>query len=436
MFEASGRVGGIVNTVRRDGFVIEMGPDSWVTEKPAARELATELGMADELISSNDEARKTLLWLGGRLEAIPDNLRLMVPIGREALANIDASPLLTAEARLAYHGELARAAELRRAVPTEDESIASFTERHFGREVLRKLAAPLLSGVFGGDVRRLSVHAVMGPFVAMEREYGSLIAGLGEREAERLAVGRATRPIFTTLRSGLGSLTDALAARLPAGCVEAGVRVHSIALAGGLWRVRVVRRGGPGGRPIVEERPFDEVILAASAQVSARLLRPVSGLLARLLEQEASSAILVAFGWTEMERPLPPGFGFLVPPAGRVDERPSRLLAGTFVDQKFAGRVPAGGRLVRAFFGTGEAERLLRNGAGNGVIAGLALRELERILGPLPPPIIQLVRRWPLSLPQYRVGHLERVARFERRLALYPGVHLLGMACTGLVCQT
>lgn len=435
VFETSGRVGGIIETVRQDGFVIEMGPDSWVTEKPAAGELVTELGLAEQLIASEDDVRKTLLLLNGRLEPIPDNMRMMVPVGGEALAGIDASPLLTPEARRAYRLELDRGAELRRAVPTHDESIASFTERHFGREVLRKLAAPLLSGVFGGDVRRLSVRAVMAPFVALEREYGSLIAGLGEREAERKAAGRAVRPIFTTLRSGLSTLTETLAAKLPAGALRLGTRVHSLARADGGWRVGVVKKtsaadAGPG--MAVEFGSFDHVILATSARVSARLLRPVNGLLAGLLTQEASTAILVAFAWTAMERALPPGFGFLVPAAASRGQRPARLLAGTFVDQKFAGRVPAGGRLVRAFFGTGEAERLLRNRTSDDAIARLAFRELERILGPLPPPTIRLVRRWPLSLPQYGVGHPERVASFERRLAGHPGLHLLGNGLHGV----
>ena len=426
VFESSDRVGGIVETIRQDGFVIELGPDSWVTEKPAARELATDLGLAEELITSNDEARKTLLLLNGRLEPIPDNLRMMVPIGREALADIDASPLLSPEARQAYHHELERAADLRRAVPTNDESIASFTERHFGREVLRKLAAPLLSGVFGGDVRRLSVHAVMGPFVAMEREHGSLIAALGEREAERQAAGRAIRPIFTTLRSGLGTLTNTLAGMLPAGVLRLRTRVQRIARADDGWSVRFVARASADTSPSVHERHFDGVVLAASARVSAGLLQPVDRPAANLLTKEASSAILVAFAWAGGRLSLPPGFGFLVPPPARRAGGASRLLAGTFVDQKFAGRVPAGGQLVRAFFGTGEAERLLQSGMPDDAIARLALRELERILGALPVPTLSLVRRWPMSLPQYSVGHLERVARFERRLAAHPGLFLLG----------
>ena len=172
LFEASQQIGGIVRTIRRDGFIVEMGPDSWVSEKPAARALVTELGLAHELIASRDAARKTYLWLDGELQAMPDGLRMMVPKSRAVLEAIDVSRIFSDGAREAFRQELARAEELQRVAPIEDESIASFTERHFGREVLERLAAPLLSGVFGGDVETLSVRAVMAPFVAMERERG------------------------------------------------------------------------------------------------------------------------------------------------------------------------------------------------------------------------------------------------------------------------
>ncbi len=162
LFEASGRLGGTVETVYRDGFVVECGPDGWVSEKPWARELVRELGMHGKLIASNDAERVTYILSGGRLVAMPDGMRMMVPT---ELAALESSPLFSAEAKRAYAAEPGRAEELRRSAPAEDESISSFVARHFGPEVLTKVAAPLLSGVFGGDVARLSVQAVMPAFV-------------------------------------------------------------------------------------------------------------------------------------------------------------------------------------------------------------------------------------------------------------------------------
>ena len=445
LFEASGRTGGIVETIRQDGFIIELGPDSWVSEKPAARELATELGFADEIIGSNDATRRTHLLLDGRLEQLPDGLRMMVPTSRAALAAMEASPLLSPHARQAFRSEPERASELQRSSPTDDESIASFTERHFGREVLERLAAPLLSGVFGGDVGALSVRAVMAPFVSMERERGSLILALEEREAERRATGRPLQPIFTTLRSGLGTLTDTLAKQLPSGALQLRREVQSIrrldpvSHTGWILRHRPAREAQelqPHGAGAFEQT-FDEVILACPGHVMARLLEPIDRATSQLLPVEASSAILVAFAWNKADFALPPGFGFLVPPSSPGAPSQSKLLAATFVDQKFTDRVPEGGRLVRAFFGGEGAKDLLARAAGDEEIAALALHELTRILQAngeprLPQPDLVLVRRWPFSLPQYAVGHLERMAALDRQLTSLPGLHLLGNALHGV----
>ena len=211
LFEASGRLGGIVETVREGGFVVECGPDGWVTEKPWALEVARELGL--EVQYSLDEGRKTYIRLDGRLEAMPDGMRMMVP---GDMAAMEASHLFSAEAKAAFRAETGRAEELRAAAPAGDESVASFVERHFGQEVLARVAAPLLSGVLGGDVRTLSVRAVMPAFVAMERQFGSLILAVQAR-----AKGEQ-RPIFTTPREGMEGLVEGMAALIPPGWVQDG----------------------------------------------------------------------------------------------------------------------------------------------------------------------------------------------------------------------
>jgi oxygen-dependent protoporphyrinogen oxidase len=182
LYEAGHRLGGIVETTRHGEFVLEGGPDGWVSEKPWARELGIELGLESELIASNDAIRKTYILIDGQLRPMPDRMRMMVP---EDLAALEASTLFSATARQAYAHELASAESLRTSAPSHDESVASFVRRHFGEEVLTKIGAPLLSGVFGGDVARLSVRAVMPAFVAMEREHGSLIAGLQAKAKAR-----------------------------------------------------------------------------------------------------------------------------------------------------------------------------------------------------------------------------------------------------------
>ncbi len=410
LFEATSRFGGIIETVHQQGFTIECGPDGWVTEKPWARDLAIELGLAEDLLASEDATRKTHIYLDGTLETMPDGMRMMVPSNLDAL---DRSHLFSASAKRAYRNELARASELKASAPPEDESIASFTRRHFGEEVLARVAVPLLSGVLGGDVERLSVQAVMPQFVAMERRHGSLIAALQARPP-----GQSETAIFTTLRTGVGTLIDRLVANTPSPWHHRNTQVESIAKSAGGWQLRI------NSRPAMED--FDALFLATPPAITRDLLAPVDPGVADLLQMQASSAIVIAFGYPAMAQlSLPPGFGFLVPPASGSD-----LLACTFVDQKFPGRVPPGARLLRAFFGGASAEALLSSSDEH--LAALATEELTSILGPLPVPTLSLVRRWPQSLPQYAVGHPERMAALDRRVAEHTGLTLLGNAYRGV----
>jgi protoporphyrinogen/coproporphyrinogen III oxidase len=396
LLEASGRLGGIIETVHADGFIIECGPDGWVTEKPWARELADALGLATQ--PSLDAQRKTyLLSAEKKLVAMPDGMRLMVPTD---LSAIDSSTLLSDAAKRAYREEPARAAELRAGAPETDESVASFVRRHFGDEVTRTFAAPLLAGVFGGDVETLSVRAVMPALVAMEREHGSLIKALTAGSA------KAATPIFTTLRDGMGTLIDAMSAKLDD--VRLQTPIAALEKNGVRWRVVFGKQA--------EE--FDAVILATPAHVTRELLLPLDAVAAGLLPQEASSAAIVALGFAE-EIALPAGFGFLAPQAS------SELLACTFTHQKFAGRVPQGGSMLRAFF---SGERWMQTRDED--LIALAQKELGEILGVLPEPIVQIVRKMPRSLPQYAIGHLQRIAALHARMPR--GLRLIGNAYTGV----
>ena len=410
LFEATGRLGGIIETHHQSGFTIECGPDGWVSEKRAARDLAVELGLASELLHSQDATRKTYLLLNGQLTPLPDGLRMMVPTN---LAAIDDSPLFSPAAKAAFHAEPTRAAELRAAAPAEDESIASFIRRHFGDEVLRKVGAPLLAGVFGGDVGTLSVRAVMAPFVALEREFGSLITALERRRP-------ATEPIFTTLGSGLGSLVDRLTAALPPESLHVNVPIAALTHTSGLWQLH------PQVPAPETSVSFDELILATPAHVTQSLLRPLAPYAASLIPTEASSAIVVALAFEQADLHIPPGFGFLVPASPA-----SSLLACTFADQKYPTRVPPGGQLLRAFFGASSAARL--SPLSNQEITALALTELRHVLGPLPLPAFTVLRRWPRSLPQYAVGHLDRVRElFSLITEELPGLTLLGNPFLGV----
>jgi protoporphyrinogen/coproporphyrinogen III oxidase len=413
LFEASPRLGGIVETVRQDGFVIECGPDSWVTEKPWARALAIELGLEVEIIPSNDRQRRTYLLQNNQLVPMPDGMRMMVPMQLGPIMN---SPLFSEEAKIAYQREPERAEELKASAlkEGEDESVASFVRRHFGDEVARTIAAPLLGGVFGGDIEALSARAVMPAFVKMERENGSLIQALQSRP------DKDDNGLFTSLRLGLSTLINRIAEMLPAGCVRHSDEVIGLTLRKRTWHARTRNA----------EETFDAVIVATPAHVTRPLLRNVDEGFWDLLAMEATSSIVVALAFTPEQAcavDIPRGFGYLVPQRGG-DE--SQLLACTFVDQKFSDRVPKGGVLLRAFFGGNTATALLN--ASDDTLAALASRRVADVIGPLPMAHLSVVRRSPLSLPQYAVGHLERMSRLEALVDSLPGLRLVGNAYYGV----
>ncbi len=424
LFEASGRLGGTVETVRSGEFVIECGPDSWVTEKPWARELAVELGLEDQILFSNDQWRRTYLMKDRELVPLPDGMRMMTPAKWGPLLR---SPLLTWRGRLAYLREPWQAARFKAAAPQEDESVAVFVRRHFGDEATNTIAGPLLSGVFGGDIQELSARAVMPAFVAMEAKHGSLITALRRSPA----ASKAGQPIFSTLTTGLQTLVDRLVEHLPA----ESLHLHE--------PVAGIRRDGQGWQLLTAkgEQRFDSVVLATPAHTTRELLASLSGngqRMAALLPQQATSAVVVAlaFGAQQAARMrIPRGFGFLVPQQASGADR--RLLACTFVDQKFSRRAPAGAVLLRAFFGGQPAEALL--GESDQALSLLARQQLAPVLGPLPdeplpdePLIEPLVRRWPRSLPQYTIGHLDRIRELESLAGAWRGLHLVGNAYHGV----
>ncbi len=440
LFEASGRLGGIVETMRAQEFVIECGPDSWVTEKPWARELALELGLEDQVIPSNDQWRRTYVLQGGerlaQLVPIPDGMRMMVPSLWGPLLE---SPLFSWQARLAYLREPKRAAELRASAPAHDESVADFVCRHFGQEVAGTIAGPLLGAVFGGDIAQLSVRAVMPAFVRMEQEHGSLIAAVqqsaqktGQRPGQQS--GQPTSAaIFTTLAGGLETLIDRMALKLPAGSVRLRQPVVKIEFDCGGWRITTA-----GGTSPTTEVLFDAVVVCTPPHVTRALLQPIKHhgeRLAGLLPRDATSAIVVALAFAPEQAArlrIPRGFGFVVPSvAGKLDGKNEYpLLACTFVHQKFPGRAPQGAMLLRAFFGGAAGEALL--GEGDDQLIERARRQLARVLGPLPEAVETVVRRWPQSLPQYAVGHLDRMTELASALRATPGLHLVGSAYYGV----
>ncbi len=428
LFEASDRLGGTVETVHEGGFTIETGPDSWVSDKSAARDLAEELGLGDEIIASNDAVRRNYLVQGRALTPMPDGMRMMVPTRWLPILE---SPLFSWQARLAYLREPKRAAELKKqaaARPDDfDESVRSFVMRHFGQEATETIAGPLLAGVFGGDIETLSAGAVLAPFVRLEKEHGSLIAPTMAQVERDRAEGKPPRPVFTTLRTGLSTLIDRIAAALPAGSIRKATSVIAIEKTEQGWMVTTETHNRER-----KQEQFAAAVLATPAHVARKLLEPLHREASDLLAMEATSAIVVALCFSSDAAArirVPRGFGFLVPPRRALSDEPE-LLAGTFMHQKFPHRAPEGTVFLRGFFGGHAAPRMMDWKDAH--IADVARAQFAALLGPLPVPAQTVVRRWPLSLPQYRVGHPARMRTLGKHLEQLPGLALTGNPYQGV----
>jgi oxygen-dependent protoporphyrinogen oxidase len=405
LLEKSDRLGGVIRTEHRGGYVLEAGPDSFLTEKPDAAQLCQELGLGGDLIPSNDFQRKTYILVKNRLVPLPDGLQFMVPT---RLLPMVTTRLFSLGAKLRMASEWFRPPSN----GNRDESVAAFVRRHFGQEMVDRVAEPMLSGVFGGDVERLSVRAVLLRFVAMEREHGSLVrASLKKRKA---GSGAPQAPLFTSLKNGVQELVEALLAALPSSSLRAGQAAVSVRRLNGNWQVAT-----PGSSEI-----SDAVLLAIPAPVAAELLSAVdpeiSSRLARI-QYTSSAAVVLAYAKAE----LPPGFGFLVP---RSEGR--KLMACTFVHNKFSHRAPEGAALVRCFFSSSRMPELLKH--SDGELITIARHELKDILRLDLQPEFECAFRWGQGLPQYETGHLERAAEIESRLAEMPGLGLIGNSLYGV----
>lgn len=409
LVESRPRLGGVIETEHVEGCTIEAGPDSFISIKPAAMELIRELGLAADVIGSNDHLRKTWVWKQGRLVALPDGLMMMVPT---RVMPMVASPLLSWSTKLRMGLELFRAPS----PPKEDESVAEFVREHYGQEAVDYLAEPLLSGIYGGNPEALSVTAVLPRFVELAGRYGSLTKGV---LAERRAAQRqsASLPLFQTLKGGLGQLVDATISSIGGKAEWVRGRAESLERAGSGYRVRI------NGAWMEAEA----VVLACEAHNAAPLAGALDARLGELLGQiPYSSSMTVALGFDRHAFPHPlAGFGFLVP---RCERR--RLVAATVVGTKFPFRVPGHLSVLRCFLGGAEDAAALS--AGDEETVAAVLEELQHIMRFSARPLFWRVFRWPRSMAQYAVGHPRRLAEIEARVAAVPGLHLAGNAYRGI----
>ena len=415
LIEASHRLGGVIETGFSDGVLMEKGPDCFLTSKPEGVELCEELGLGAELIGTNERYRRSYVLRGGELLPVPEGYYLLAPY---RVGPFMTTPIFSLLGKL----RMAMDVLLPRKKGDADESLADFVRRRFGREALERMAQPMVAGIYSADPESLSLQATMPQFHEIEREHRSLILGLRKKmqrrdSGEGVSASGPRYGLFVSFERGMGVLADALAEKISGAMVRTGCRAESLERFERGWRVRL--EDGEG----VEA---DAVCVTLPPRVAARMLEKTApGISGELMSIPSGSlaTLNLVYGAEQVANPLG-AMGFVVP---AIENK--TLLACSFSSTKFAGRVPEGKALIRAFAG-GEAAS--KAGLADGELARRLVDELRPILGISGEPEASVFYRYEESLPHYLVGHLEKVRRIESELEATPGLALAGNAYRGV----
>jgi oxygen-dependent protoporphyrinogen oxidase len=422
LLEAGPSLGGVLQTVRRDGFLIERSADNFVSEPPWAVDLCARIGFADQLIATSSRERRAMVVRRGRLRHLPAGFSLMAPTR--------IWPLVTTRV-LSPLGKLRLLAEyfVRPRTNGPEETLGAFARRRLGREAFDRIVQPLVGGIYTADPEKLSLRATLPRFIDMERRYGSLIRGarrqgpnVAGEGSDELASG-ARYGLFVAPREGLASLVEAIARRLPHDSLRVNAPVEAISrLPDDTWQIRL-----PADRTSPASIAADALIFAVGAHCAAPLLAQIDAPLADSLARiPYAGSVVVSLGYRRdsIAHRLD-GFGFVVP---AVEKR--QILAGSFASVKFAGRAPDGNVLIRVFIGGACQSELLE--LDDDRLRELATSELRSLLGTNAAPVMCDIARWPASMPQYHLGHCELVESIERRAVALPNFALAGNAYHGV----
>ena len=439
LFEAASEIGGLMGTREIDGYRIETGADSFITNKPWALQLCHRLGLSSRLIPTDARYRRSLILYRGRPVAVPEGFQLLAPI---SLGPVLRSPLLS------WPGKLRLGAEYflppKRAAAGEtlpDESLADFSRRRFGKEALERIIQPMVGGIYTSDPERLSMRATMSRFLDLEQKYGSVIRGLRTEQARQAADSDPTASgarygLFVSLQNGISDLLSALRDQVTArGQVRTGQRIVGLERSanGAGWRLSIqtgTTQAGSAQPPqsaALESAEFDAVVIALPTHRAAPLIAPICPAAADKLRQfEYASTCIVVSGHkaADIAHPLD-AFGLVIP---KIEQR--RILAVSFTHRKFPGRAPADRAILRTFVGGAMQPELAR--LPDAEIQQLVREELRDILGVRGEPEVVQVARWMDSMPQYTVGHVDRVAALRRDMEPLTTLALAGNAYDGV----
>lgn len=428
ILERSDRVGGNIKTDHINGFIIEGGPDCFISEKPWAMELCKRIGLGERLLPTNDRFRKTYVLSKGKLHELPEGVILMIPTKMMPLAT---------SSLISLRGKVRMALEyfIPKKQSPGDESLGEFVKRRLGQEALDKIAEPLIAGIHAGDPETMSIKSSFPKFVELEQEHGSLIKGMLKRMARMKKSrepggGKVKGPVrgksrkvtmFMTLEGGLGELITTLTSRI--------LKFKDTRILTRVSATGVVKKGNRYVVTIEGAEPVeaDSVVIASPAYAASALLKDFDPELSEKLQTipyVSTATVSIAFKKSEIKHPMN-GFGFVIP---RIEDR--RIMASTWSSVKFEHRAPEDAVLIRCFVGGSKKADLVS--LNDEEMIRLVREELRDIMEIEAEPILARVYRYINAMPQYTIGHTERVEWVDDRVGNYPGFFLTGSAYHGI----
>ncbi len=417
LLEARERLGGVLCSEHRDGFLLEHGADNFITTPPWGVEFCQRLGIEQDLIETNSKHRRAFVVRKGKLRVIPAGFVVMAP---SRIWPIVSTSILSLRGKLRMSCELL----IPRHEADENESLANFVRRRFGKEVYERLVQPLIAGIYTGDPERLSLDATMPRFLQMERDHGSLIRAMWkQRQAQRTYPQQssgARYSQFVAPRHGMSSFVQAIIERLGDTKVLLESPVQRIIPLRQGWQLTI-------GSKNCQTLDVDGLILAMPAHQNSTLLQSVDTLLANEFGKiRYGSCALVSLGFRrEQIGHALDGFGFVVP---AIEGR--RILSASFSSIKYLGRAPKGHVLLRAFVGGASQSELVD--WDDQRLEKMVQEELSDLLAIRGKPILCHIVRQRQAMPQYYVGHEQIVRRIQERVATLPNLALAGNALHGI----
>ena len=409
LIEKSDKLGGAISTINKNGYLIELGPDMFFTERPWALNLSKRLSLGQELIETNEKKRGTFVLWKKELVPVPDGFLMLAPSKIWAFVR---SPLFSWRGKLRMLMDLFISKK-----EVRDESLASFVRRRFGNEALERIAQPMIGGVYTADPEKLSLRATMPQFLEMEEKYGSVIKGMFYNQKENEGDSGARYSQFLSFKNGMKTLIHAIEGKLPENSVSLGETVTEITSSNPGWSLQTQKR----------EINASALIITTPSYHAASLIQNIDPSLQSDLssiEYASSAVIILAYKKDDISHDLN-GFGFVVPEVEMSD-----LIACSFSSVKFEGRAPQGYVLLRAFVGGALHPDICE--LDDAIVIEKVEKELSQILGISSRPEFTIIKKYQQAMPQYHVGHIELIKRIKEKINHHQGLEIAGNAYSGV----